>query len=122
MNDSTFLKLRFISWIEELNDAEVEQLIKDTQDCAELDRCFRYCVDVDCEYYSLLLLVRTPTKDFRKRVVEWISSISEEELKELLEKGVVCGQQSFCIKYCAATQCGFKRLITDLCAISSFVA
>lgn len=116
------MKIRFIGWIEDLTDEEIDKLVKDSQSCSELDRCFRYCVDVDCEYYALLLLVRTPTNDFRKRVVEWIQSVEEAELRDLLEKGVICGEQSFCINYCGSVDCRFKKLITDLCAISQFQA
>lgn len=120
MNETKFLKIRFISWIEDLSQVEIESLIADSQNCGELDRCFRYCVDVDCEYYALLLLTRTPTEDFRSRVVEWIKSIEEDQLRDLLEKGFICGEQSFCINYCGSIDCAFKKLSNDLCAISQF--
>lgn len=122
MKETDLTKIRFIYWIENLQDDEVDQLIADAQNCLELDRCFVYCLDAECEYYNLLLLARTPTKDFRKTVTEWINSISEDQLRDLLEKGVVCGEQSFCMNYCASVDCRFRRLIRDLCAISEFVA
>lgn len=120
MNERTFLKLKLISWIEELTRGEIDQLIKDTQKCAELDRCFRYCIDVDCNYYSLLLLLRTPNDNYRYHLIEWIKTVDEDDLKSLLETGVVCGEQSFCVRYCASTNCLFKKLITYICDLSSF--
>ncbi len=120
MRKSTLLKISFINWIEEMSASDINKLISDSQSCDELDRCFRYCIDTDCQYYALLLLVRTPTKDFPRRVVEWINSISEEDLNNLLEKGFICGKQSFCLQYCGAVGCGFKDLIKGLCAISEF--
>jgi len=122
MSESKYLKVKFISWIEEMSVSDIDKLISDSQCCDELDRCFRYCVDTDCQYYALLLLVRTPTENFRRRVVEWINSITEEELNNLLEKGLICGKQSFCLQYCGAVNCGFKGLIRGLCAISEFKA
>jgi hypothetical protein len=121
MRSTDLTKIRFIHWIENLSDEEIGCLISDAQICGELDRCFVYCVEVECDYYKLLLLARTPTPDFRRSVVEWVKSFNEEDLRDLLEKGVVCGEQSFCINFCASVDCGFRRLIQDLCAISEFV-
>lgn len=120
MNDVAFLKYRFTNWIENLTPSEIERLIQDSQNCAELDRCFRYCNDADCEYFALLLLFRTPTDDFRASVIKWINNIEEVQLRDLLEKGVVCGEQSFCISFCGSVNCHFKRLMNDLCAMSAF--
>ncbi len=119
--DASLTKIRFIHWVENLSNEEIEQLLSDAQSCGELDRCFIYCLDVDCDYYNLLLLARTPTSDFRATFIKWIDSISETDLRDLLEKGVVCGEQSFCINYCGSPDCFFRLLITDLCAISEFV-
>ena len=121
MKDTDLTKIRFIHWIQNLADTEIDTLIADAQNCSELDRCFIYCLDVDCDYYNLLLLARTPTRDFRQAVVTWLNSFTEEELRDLLEKGVICGEQSFCMNYCASVDCRFRRLIRDLCAISEFV-
>lgn len=121
MKDTDLTKIRFIDWMQNLSDEEIDSLISDAQSCGELDRCFVYCLEVECDYYKLLLLARTPTKDFRKSVIEWVNSFSEAELKDLLEKGVICGEQSFCMNYCASVDCLFRRLIQDLCAISDFV-
>lgn len=121
MKNNDLTKFRFIHWIENLSDAEIDNLISDAQLCGELDRCFVYCVEVECDYYKLLLLARTPTNDFRHSVVEWVKSFSEDELKEMLEKGVICGEQSFCINFCAAVDCRFRHLVQELCAISEFV-
>ena len=121
MKDTDLTKIRFIHWIENLSEEEINRLIHDAQACGELDRCFVYCLEVECDYYKLLLLTRTPTRDFRKSVVEWVNSFSEEELRDLLEKGVVCGEQSFCINYCGSVDCHFRRLIRDLCAMSEFI-
>ncbi len=122
MKETDLTKIRFNYWIENLSDEEVERLITDAQNCVELDRCFVYCLDSDCDYFNLLLLTRTPTPDFRRTVIEWVESISEEDLRDLLEKGVVCGEQSFCMNFCGSEDCLFKRLIRDLCAISEFAA
>ncbi len=122
MKETDLTKIRFNYWIENLSDEEVERLITDAQNCVELDRCFVYCLDSDCDYFNLLLLARTPTPDFRRTVIEWVESISEEDLRGLLEKGVVCGEQSFCMNFCGSDDCLFKRLIRDLCAISEFAA
>lgn len=121
MRDTDLVKIRFVHWIQNLSDEEIGLLITDAQTCSELDRCFIYCIDAECDYYNLLLLARTPTKDFRQAVVTWLNSFSEEEMRDLLEKGVICGEQSFCMNYCAAVDCRFRRLIRDLCAISEFV-
>ena len=122
MRDTDLTKIRFIHWLENLSEEETGKLISDAQTCTELDRCFVYCLDVECDYYNLLLLTRTPTPDFRATVIRWVNSISEDDLKDLLEKGVICGEQSFCINYCGSIDCLFRRLIKDLCAISEFVA
>ena len=122
MRETDLIKIRFEYWLKNLSDAEVEHLTSDAQNCVELDRCFVYCLDSDCDYYNLLLLIRTPTDQFRSDVINWLRSISEEALRDLLEKGVICGEQSFCITYCGSVDCGFRRLIGDLCAISEFVA
>lgn len=122
MKETDLTKIRLAYWVENLSDEEVERLISDAQNCLELDRCFAYCSDSDCEYFNLLLLARTPAKDFRRTVMDWVRSWSEEELRDLLEKGVVCGEQSFCMKYCGSNACLFRRLIRDLCVISEFVA
>jgi hypothetical protein len=121
MKETDLTKIRFCYWIENLTDEEVAHLISDAQSCLELDRCFVYCLDSDCEFFSLLLLARTPTPDFRRTVIDWVSSISEEQLRDLLEKGIICGEQSFCMNYCGSERCLFRRLIRDLCAISEFV-
>lgn len=122
MKETDLMKIRFQYWVENLTNEEVELLIRDAQNCLELDRCFVYCLDTDCEYFHLLLLARTPTDDFRQSVIDWVNAISEEDLRDLLEKGVVCGEQSFCMNYCGSNNCLFRRLIKDLCAISEFVA
>ena len=122
MKETDLTKIRFNYWIENLSNAEVERLITDAQNCLELDRCFVYCLDSDCDYFNLLLLARTPTADFRQTVIEWVGTVSEEDLRGLLEKGIVCGEQSFCMNFCGSDDCLFKRLIRDLCAISEFVA
>lgn len=122
MRETDLTKIRLSYWVENLTDAEVDQLIKDAQSCPELDRCFVYCLDTECEYFHLLLLARTPTENFRAAVLEWVNSMTEEELRDLLEKGVVCGEQSFCMNYCGSNDCLFRRLVRDLCLISEFVA
>ncbi len=122
MRDTDLTKIRFIHWLKNLSKEETAKLISDAQTCAELDRCFIYCLDVECNYYNLLLLARTPTPDFKDTVIKWVNSISEDDLKDLLEKGVICGEQSFCINYCGSIDCLFRRLIQDLCAISEFIA
>ncbi len=122
MNEQTYLKLKFISWIEDLSKEEVDKLIADARDCQELDRCFQYCIEVGCHYYSLLQMLRTEKENYRYHLIEWIKSTDEEILRSLLEIGVVCGEQSFCIKYCASSSCLFKQLINHLCEISCFKA
>lgn len=112
------LKASFKDWLEKLSDAEIKKLITDAQNCFELDRCFRQCLDAECDYYNLLLLLRTPTKDFRAAAYTWLAAISEENLREMLEKALICGEQSFCLNYCAARDCAFKALIRELAFIS----
>ena len=120
MNEQTYLKLKFISWIEDLTQEEIGQLVSDARDCKELDRCFQYCIEEGCHYYSLLLMLRTPGDNYRYHLIEWIKSADEDLLRSLLETGVVCGEQSFCIKFCASSNCLFKKLINHLCEISCF--
>ena len=122
MKETDLTKIRFNYWIENLSEEEVKRLISDSQNCLELDRCFVYCLDSSCDYFNLLLLARTPTSDFRRTVIEWVESISEEDLRGLLEKGIICGEQSFCMNFCGCDDCFFRRLIRDLCAISEFIA
>lgn len=119
MSDKEQLKLKFINWVKQLSDKDIAKLMTDVQNCFELDRCFQQCLDVDCDYYNLLLLFRTPCKNFRQTVASWLKSISEEDLKKMLEKAVICGEQAFCLKYCAARNCSFNFLIQELAQISS---
>ena len=120
MNEQTYLKLKFICWIEDLSKEEIEQLVVDARECHELDRCFQYCVEEDCHYYSLIFMLRTPGENYRYHLIEWVKTADENILRSLLETGVVCGEQSFCIKYCASSNCLFKKLINHLCEISCF--
>lgn len=122
MNESTFLKLKLLAWVESLSAADIAKLVIDSQKCPELDRCFVYCNETACDYYQLLLLVRTPTDDFRETLSAWLNSVSEEQLHDLLDKAFVCGEQSFCMHYCAALDCSFKKLIDSLVELSKVAA
>lgn len=113
------LKAKFINWVKQLSDEDIAKLMADVQNCFELDRCFQQCLDVECDYYNLLLLLRTPCQNFRQTVATWLESISEEDLGKMLEKALICGEQSFCLNYCAARNCSFKFLIQELAQISS---
>lgn len=112
------LKFKFINWIKQLSDQEIAKLMSDVQNCFELDRCFHQCLDVDCDYYNLLLLLRTPTPNFRQTVAAWLENTTEEELQNMLEKALICGEQSFCLNYCAARNCSYKTLIRELAQIA----
>jgi len=119
MSGKEHLKLKFINWVKQLSDEEIAKLMADVQNCFELDRCFQQCLDVECDYYNLLLLLRTPSKNFRQTVAAWLESISEEDLSKMLEKALICGEQSFCLNYCGARDCSFKFLIQELAHISA---
>lgn len=122
MNEADFLKLKLSAWVESMSASEVEKLSADAQKCPELDRCFVYCNETTCDYYQLLLLVRTPTDDFREALSAWLNSISEEHLRDLLDKAFICGEQSFCMHYCAALDCSFKKLMDSLVELSEVAA
>lgn len=122
MNEADFLKLKLSAWVQSMSSSDVEKLTADAQKCPELDRCFVDCNESACDYYQLLLLVRTPTDDFRQALSAWLNSISEKHLRDLLDKAFICGEQSFCMRYCAALDCSFKKLIDSLVELSEVAA
>lgn len=122
MEQSVFLRLKLIAWVESLSDSDITKLNVDSQKCPELDRCFVYCNEAECDYYQLLLLIRTPTESFQQTFVGWLNSLREGKLRDLLDKGSVCGEQSFCMHYCGAFNCSVKKLIGSLMEISRLAA